>query len=252
MKLVSVILPYYKKKNYVRETIQSIVFQNYKNLEIIIIDDELSSESDEILSNLSSLDDRIVVLKNSKNLGAGLSRNKGIKYSNGEYIAFCDWDDIWQVNKISEQIKFMENNSINASFTSYNIVDKFNNIIGLRKAKERINFKKLQKSCDIGMSTVILEKSLINNTKIFFPSIKTKEDYVFWLKLSLRGVIFFGLNKTLSSWRKTEHSLSSNFIQKIFDGYKVYRIYLGYNFFKSVYRLLILSINFLLKNKYDF
>ena len=92
MSLVSIILPYYDKKEFIKETINSILNQTYQNFEIIIIDDELSDNSKEILDKVKNLDPRIIILKNLKNMGAGYSRNEGIKIAKGEFLAFCDCD----------------------------------------------------------------------------------------------------------------------------------------------------------------
>ena len=61
---------------------------------------------------------------NKKNLGPGLSRNKGLSISKGEFIAFCDADDLWNKDKLKIQIKFMESNKLNFSHTSYYVIDK--------------------------------------------------------------------------------------------------------------------------------
>ena len=80
MSLVSIILPYFKKKEYIKATINSILEQTYKNFEIILVDDEISDESKKILNEIKSLDERIILIKNFKNMGAGYSRNEGIKF----------------------------------------------------------------------------------------------------------------------------------------------------------------------------
>ena len=100
-------------------------------------------------------------------------------------------------------------------------------------------------SCDVGLSTVMIKKKLF--IKEFFPNLKTKEDYVLWLKLSKKGYIFYSLKENLVSWRQTSESLSSSLSQKLKDGYKVYRIYLKFSFIKSIYHLFLLSLNYLKK-----
>jgi teichuronic acid biosynthesis glycosyltransferase TuaG len=103
----------------------------------------------------------------------------------------------------------------------------------------------LIKSCDIGLSTVLIEKEALGSNK--FPDLKTKEDFVLWLKLLSKNIRIYGLDKELAIWRKNNNSLSSSLFQKIFDGYKVYNVYMKYNMIKSIYYLLCLSINFLKK-----
>ena len=243
MSLVSVIMPYYKKKAFIESSIQSILRQSYQNFQIIVIDDELSEESFEVLNRISALDKRINIKTNTINQGAGLSRNSAIKIASGEYIAFCDCDDLWRETKLDEQIKFMKEKNVDFSFTAYDIINENKNKIGFRKAKKLLSFNDLVKSCDIGLSTVVLKKKLLDNPNYKFVNLKTKEDYVLWLKLAKDGILLNGLNKNLVCWRKNKQSLSSSVIQKIADGYKVYNSYLKFNIFKSIICLLILSIN---------
>jgi len=189
MSLVSIILPYFDKKEFIKETINSILNQTYQNFEIIIIDDELSDNSKEILDKVKNLDPRIIILKNLKNMGAGYSRNEGIKIAKGEFLAFCDCDDLWDQNKLNKQLKFMKSFNICATHTSYNIINSFGKTTGIRKAISQLNYNDLLKSCDIGLSTVLLKKKLLDNFVVCFPNLKTKEDYVLWLKLSKKGLL---------------------------------------------------------------
>lgn len=247
MSLVSIIMPYYKKKYFVEDSIRSILSQSYQNFEIILINDEAEVQNNEFLKKIQNLDSRIKLIVNEKNLGAGESRNKAITYAKGDYIAFCDCDDLWKKTKLEYQLKFMNNYKVDFSFTGYEIINVKGKIIGSRKAEKIIDYNKLKRSCDIGLSTVILKKKFFENKKFQFANLKTKEDYVLWIKLAENKVRMFGLEEPLGSWRKSKESLSSSTLQKLFDGYKVYRIYLKYNVIKSLVYLFILSINFLLK-----
>ena len=246
MDLISVIIPYYKKKEYIISSINSVLNQTYKNLEIIIIYDDLNKEDLNLLKKIKKKDKRIKIYINKKNLGAGRSRNKGIKLSKGIFVAFLDSDDLWKKNKLKKQIFFMKKNEINASHTSYTIINSKNKLIGSRNAKD-MSYKLLLKSCDIGLSTVILKKEIITS-KIKFANIKTKEDYVLWLKITLNNNKIFALKDNLTKWRKLEDSLSSSSLQKIYDGYLVYRKYMNFNLLKSFGFLMLLSFNYFLKN----
>jgi len=246
MDLISVIIPYYKKKEYIISSINSVLNQTYKNLEIIIIYDDLNKEDLNLLKKIKKKDKRIKIYINKKNLGAGRSRNKGIKLSKGIFVAFLDSDDLWKKNKLKKQIFFMKKNGINASHTSYTIINSNNKIIGSRNAKD-MSYKQLLKSCDIGLSTVVLKKEIITS-KIKFANIKTKEDYVLWLKITLNNNKIFALKDNLTKWRKLEDSLSSSKLQKIYDGYLVYRKYMNFNLLKSFGFLMLLSFNYFLKD----
>ena len=239
-------MPYYKKESYVEDSINSILNQSYTDFEIILINDDI--EKKKFVDAFSNLDQRIRIIHNEKNLGAGLSRNKGIKSAKGKYIAFCDCDDLWKKNKLEIQLNFMKQFNLNFSFTSYDIIDENNNFISTRKAADNVNFNKLRNSCDIGLSTVILKKNIFDNDKYKFGNLKTKEDYVLWLKLAFDDIEMRGIDQNLTSWRKNKQSLSSSILQKLIDGYRVYRIYLGYGVIKSLFCLLVLSFNFIKKN----
>tara|TARA_B100002052_G_C15869609_1_gene594013 strand:+ start:295 stop:1041 length:747 start_codon:yes stop_codon:yes gene_type:complete len=247
MSLVSVIMPYYSKRSYVENSLKSVLNQSYKNLEVILINDDENLETKKFLQRISEKDIRIRLINNVKNLGAGKSRNKAIDVSNGEYIAFCDCDDLWKNTKLEKQLTFMKNSNLDFSFTAYEIINEKEDKVGYRKAKKIIEFENLLKSCDIGLSTVIIKKKLLESKELRFASLKTKEDYILWLKIAKKGTKLFGLNENLCYWRKVPNSLSSSTIQKIIDGYKVYRYYLDYSVLKSISHLFILSVNFLLK-----
>ena len=246
--LVSVIMPYYQKDLFLKNSVNSVLPQTHKNLELILVDDELSKKSSKLLKKLLIKDKRIKLIVNKKQSGAGISRNNGIKIASGKFIAFCDCDDLWSKNKIEKQLEFMRKNNSKFSFTSYKIINNTNKVIGHIKASKTLVYQDLLKSCDIGLSSVILEKNLLNKKKNFlFPDIKTKEDYILWLKLAKKGIGLFGLNEELTTWRKLNNSLSSSTLQKIKDGYRVYRHYQKFGIIKSLIFLILLSFNSVLK-----
>ena len=244
--LVSIIIPYYKKKEYILKTINSVLNQSYNNYEIIIIyDDENLSDLD-YLEKLFKLEKKIKIIKNSKTVGAGFSRNKGIENAIGEFIAFIDADDTWKKYKLEKQINFMKKKKLKFTHTPYEIIDKNDKVLGERISKNFEKVDDLIKSCDIGLSTVIIKKEIIDY-QTTFPNLKTKEDFVLWLKILKKNILISYFNETLSSWRKLDNSLSSSIIQKLIDAFKVYNYYMKFNFVKSLYYTICLSINYLKK-----
>ncbi len=240
-------MPYYKKSEFISESVNSILNQSLQKFEIIIIDDELSEESLRVLTDIKKIDTRIKVFRNDKNLGAGQSRNNAINLCVGEFIAFCDCDDLWKPQKLEKQIQFMSEFNLRFSFTSYEIINNQNLRIGFREAQNNLSFKQLRNSCDIGLSTVIIRKDVFNNDQFRFGKTKTKEDFILWLLLAKNGIEISGIKECLVSWRKNSNSLSSSNTQKIIDGYRVYRNYLHYSRVKSLFFVIILSFNFMLK-----
>ena len=246
MDLVSIIIPYYKKKRFINESVKSALSQNYKNTELIIVyDDNNKDDLDYLLKNFGK-NKKITIINNEKNLGAGLSRNKGIHLAKGKYIAFLDADDVWHESKVLKQIDFMKRFDFKISHTSYEIINESKEVLSCRKARNFFVYEELLKSCDIGLSTVIIEKEIINN-ELNFTNLKTKEDFVLWLKILKSGLVIGALDEHLSYWRKTRNSLSNSTLQKLKDGYRVYRTHMNYSIVKSIYLLLCLSFNYLLK-----
>ena len=243
--LVTAIIPYYRKERYFPETLKSVLKQKYKNIEIIIVyDDENKSDLNKIKS-LTKNNKKIKIFVNNKNIGAGASRNKAARYAKGKYLAFIDADDIWNKFKISAQIKFMKENKFDLSHTSYSIINEHGNLISKRIALKKLYYNDLLKSCDIGLSTVMIDRRKFLKYK--FSKNKTKEDYSLWLKLSKKKFIS-GLNKNLTLWRDSPNSLSSNIPQKLFDAFDIYYNQEKFNFVDSLFKVINLSINFLKKS----
>jgi len=244
--LVSIIIPFYKKKEYILKTVNSILNQSYTYYEIIIVyDDENLSDFDYLKKIFKSIN-KIKMIKNLQTIGAGHSRNKGMDNANGKFIAFIDADDIWKKDKLKNQINFMKKKNLKFTHTPYEIIDKNDKVLGERISRNFEKVDDLIKSCDIGLSTVIIKKEIIDHqTK--FPNLKTKEDFVLWLKILQKNISINYFNETLSSWRKLDNSLSSSVIQKLIDAFKVYNYYMKFNFIKSFYYTICLSINYLKK-----
>ena len=249
---VTIIIPYKNNLDYLFIALKSIFNQSYENFKILIVyDDEDKSDLSKIKKFLKTKATKkkilFKIIVNKTSLGAGYARNVGIKKSKSKYLAFLDSDDIWAKNKLKTQINYMEKNKILFSHTSYHVINANNKIISSRLAKKKIKFQDLIRSCDIGLSTVILKLSLLKRNKLLFPNIKTKEDYVLWLKIIKKIKTIRGINNKLTYYRKTKGSLSSNKLLSLINGYKVYKDHMNYGLSKSLIYLFILSVNSLKK-----
>src|SRR4029077_20706952 len=106
--LVSVVMPVYNGERYLKEAIESVLFQTYKNLELVVVDDGSVDARKTII--LSYSDSRIRLVENTKNSGIVFTRNKGLLAAQGEYIATLDCDDIALPDRIENQVNFLEKN----------------------------------------------------------------------------------------------------------------------------------------------
>ncbi len=243
--LISVIITYYKKISFIKSTLQSIFNQTYKNYEIIFVYDQKEKKDLAYIKKILSKFKKKKIIINNKNLGVAKSRNIAIKNAKGNYLAFIDADDIWKKNKLFTQLKFMKKNSCHFSFTSYAEIDESNKITKERKVLFDAYYTDLYKSNFIGLSTVMVHNKIFS--KIHFPNLTTQEDFALWLKLLRNGTKIKCLNKTLSFWRRTKNSLSSNSYRKLLDAFKLYYQYEKKNFIIAIFSVIVLSCNKIIK-----
>tara|TARA_B100001093_G_scaffold207128_1_gene199077 strand:+ start:1472 stop:2230 length:759 start_codon:yes stop_codon:yes gene_type:complete len=242
---LSIILPYFKKKKYIKQTLNSIIAQSFKRQELIIIYDQVDTSDIPYIKKILKNRIRYKIYKNNRNLGVGKSRNIGIKNSKGKFIAFCDADDLWHKKKSEIQLKIMQEKNLNFSHTDYDLINTGNKIIGRMKVKKILGYKDLLKSCDVALSSVIIRRSILNKS-LKFGYTKTKEDYSLWLRISKISEIY-GINKKLLYWRKTKNSLSSNILQKFYDAFNVYKQTENKNFLISFFYVFRLSTYYVIK-----
>lgn len=145
--LVSVIIPTYKRSDYLIRAVDSVINQSYKNIEIIVIDDNFP-DSEFRTSTLLKMEkyndnNQVVYIINESNMGGSLARNIGIENSNGDYITFLDDDDIYQNNKVQNQIRYMSEKDLDMSFTELKLMDNSNKLVDYREYSNLKGFDKI-------------------------------------------------------------------------------------------------------------
>lgn len=218
--LVSIIMPSYNTGKFIGETINSVIDQTYINWELIIVDDCSSDNTDEIVKNIE--DSRIVYLKNEKNMGAAVSRNRALREAKGKWIAFLDSDDLWKENKLEKQIKFMKDNNYYFTYTNYIEIDENGNQNGKKiTGPKRITKTGMFNYCWPGCLTVMYNAEKIGLIQI--EDIKKNNDYAIWLKVC-KKVDCYLLDESLAMYRKRRGSISSySYTVLIKWHYKLYR-----------------------------
>ncbi|RKR07169.1 teichuronic acid biosynthesis glycosyltransferase TuaG [Maribacter vaceletii] len=208
--LVSIITPSYNSEEFIAETINSIICQTYPNWELIIIDDASIDKTIDILHEFANKDSRIKYLRNEKNSGAAITRNKGLDNAQGRFIAFIDSDDIWSKSKLEKQVNFMIDNNIPISFTSYSLINEKS--VSLNKtirSVPSIDYNGYLKNTIIGMSTAMIDTNIVSKD-FRFVNIRTRQDTYLWITLLKKGHTAFGIDEILASYRVRKSSISAN------------------------------------------
>lgn len=199
---ISIITAVYNSDKFIEETIISVLGQTYSNWKWYIIDDCSTDETFNMISKFK--DNRIEYIKLDNNVGAARARNVGLKHVKTKYVAFIDADDTWNKNKLETQLRFMKDNNYAFTFTSYQIIGKKKPV----KIPDKLNYREYMKNTIIGMLTVMIDCSQINNLE--FVDVKKDHDSMTWAKILKKGVTAYGLNESLSQYRKVSGSISNN------------------------------------------
>ncbi len=202
--LVSVIVPTFNRKELLKETVESILSQSFANFELIIIDNMSEDGTKQYVENI--LDKRVKYLRNANGGIIAINRNLGIKNALGKYIAFCDDDDLWLPEKLSEQINVMESDADAAlCYTNAQSFKDVNIIIENKVFKKEYftsHYRKLLRGNVIPTSSVLLRREVTEIVGKFNENIRlmTVEDYDFWLRIAHQYKLIY-INLPLIKYR---------------------------------------------------
>jgi len=245
--LVSVITPTHNLSKFISQTIESALAQTYINFEMIIVDDLSGDNTKDIIRAYTEQDSRIKLIELKMNVGPALARNIAIKEAKGRYIAFLDGDDIWLPEKLEKQIKFMSDNALAFTYSSYYLMDEEGNSIGKFITKKNVSYYSLLKTNSIGCLTAIYDTNKIG--KNMMPSILKRQDYGLWLNILKEIKTARGILEPLAVYRLRKESVSSNKLIALKYVWKIYRDVEKLNIFTSIYYLCFYIYNGLRKYK---
>lgn len=201
--LVSVIIPTYKRNTTLERAIVSVEKQTYNNIEIIVVDDNAEflnyrEENKKIVAK----HDNVIFIENKKNLGGGLSRNEGIKYAKGEFIAFLDDDDEYLPEKIEKQYELYKklNNDNIAMIYCYANMIRVDNSSYLRKVDyEGVPLKENISDCIAATSWWFCPKNKLLEVGAF-EDISSRQDASLILKFLLKGYEIYRVPEILLNY----------------------------------------------------
>ncbi|WIM43915.1 glycosyltransferase family 2 protein [Methanosarcina mazei] len=209
---VSVIIPTYNRAHLIPRAIKSVLNQTYLDIEIIIVDDSSTDNTEEIVKDFK--DRRLKYIRHNINKGASAARNTGIRESRGKYIAFQDSDDEWFSNKLEKQIEAFADAPPEVGI----VYSGFYRIEANRKLylpsdqlslKEGNIHNELLKGNFVGTPTVLMKKECFRNQRYFNESLPALEDWELWIELS-KYYTFRYIKKPLLCSYSTPNSINLN------------------------------------------
>lgn len=183
--LISVVIPTHNRSLMLNRAIESVLKQTYSNLEIIIVDDASTDDTERLV--LQYEDPRISYIKIKDSKGANFARNTGVRSSNGEYVAFLDDDDIWFPNKLFLQVQMLKKNSkLGLVYTGIEVVTEGEDIRYSIKPKFNGDISKniLIDNCIGTTSTVVLRRKIFEKAGGFDEKLPQLQDYDLWIRVA--------------------------------------------------------------------
>lgn len=187
---ISVVIPSYNRKDFLKRSIDSAINQTKKPLEIIVVDDGSTDGTEAMIKS----DYDFVKFIKQKNKGVSAARNIGIKVSIGEWICFLDSDDEWKKDKLEKQINAMKSNPGYKFFHSNEIWIKNGLRINQKKKHKKYGgdiFDKCLDICRISPSSVMIDKTVFDEVGNFNEDLVVCEDYELWLRICDKYRVFF-------------------------------------------------------------
>ncbi len=207
---VSVVIPFFNEIAAAKRAILSALAQTHQNLDIIVVDDGSTDDPAE-LDLIAAADPRVRILRKT-NGGPASARNLGMKTATGEYVAFLDSDDTWAPEKITTQMRRMQEQGYLFSHTSYHVVHPERNLGPgtLRSGRLTGNvYPEIIGSCPIATPTVMIHRRLIEEGYAFPEEVRLGEDCLLWIDIAHKfPVLGLDLPMTTVEWSDTTAAIS--------------------------------------------
>lgn len=249
---ISVIIPTYNRASLIERALQSVLDQDYPDIEVIIVDDYSTDNTEDVVKSVN--DPRIRFIKHSHNKGANAARNTGIREASGDYIAFQDSDDEWMPGKLAKQIEVFKHAPADTGvvYTAFwRIEGNEKNYTPSRDVlmTDGYLFEELLKRNFITTQSILLKKACFEEVGLFDETMPRLQDWELLLRLSKRYPFFF-IDEPLVNVYHTSGSITSNqealtkalelLLEKHYGDFAKYRktlanfnCYIGQQFFLS-------------------
>lgn len=234
--LVSVITPTYNCGRFIAETIEAVQAQTYENWEMCIVDDCSTDDTKAVVEGYMAGDSRIKYYCLPENSGAAVARTKAMELAQGEYMAFCDSDDLWLPEKLERQLAFMAQTGYAFTCTAYEQIDEEGNSLNrVIKTVDKTDYNRLLLDCPVGNSTVMYNVGVMGKFQV--PNIRKRNDDALWLTMLKKEKYIRGMPDMLMRYRIRRNSISSNKLKVIKYHWILYRDIEHLSVFRSVFHI---------------
>jgi len=203
-KLVSCIIPTHNRSSLLKRVVDSVINQTHENLEIIIVNDGSSDDTEEVINQLKGKDPRIVSLVNEKPQGPSAARNKGIKIATGDFVAFLDDDDQWLPNRIADNLLFLKKYDVSLCAPTRG----YSNLLFRKCREELIKIKDFKKGTFLPTS-FLMGHSYVFKEIQFDEDLYVGEDWDLYIRIANKFKIAF-FNRALVIFNAGEHKKITN------------------------------------------
>lgn len=219
---VSVILPIYNSEKYIKESIESILNQTFKDFELLAIyDNGTTDNSPQILNQYSKFDNRVVPINIGNKTGIVNALNYGIAKSKGNYIARMDADDISYKERFEKQVEFLDKyidvDVVGTSIEIFGDIDDGSKLYNEDWFNKQFNFKSFEETekiflrgCAIAHPTAMIRKDKVMKIGGYREEYKESEDYDLWMRIIKSGGKIAKLKDKLLKYRMHEESKTNN------------------------------------------
>lgn len=207
--LVSVVIPTYNRSSTIIRCIESVIQQSYKNIEIIVVDDASTDNTESVIQKYITLNN-FNYLKLASNLGGAEARNIGINKSNGDYIAFQDSDDEWMLDKLEKQMLYFNQNDVDIVFSKIKRISNLGeSIFPKLNVIESLNMATLLQVNYIGTPSAVIKKQKLIEVSGFDKTLPRLQDWDLFIRLS-KNASFYMIPEVLCNAYLQDNSITNN------------------------------------------
>ncbi|MEZ3508726.1 MAG: glycosyltransferase [Lachnospiraceae bacterium] len=253
--LISIIVPVYRAADYIAEAVAMVQVQTWQAWELLLVEDCSPDNSVEVIRStlqreMESLSSggrrrelesrerpgirlieiytgaggqRITLICKEKNEGAARARNTGLSMAQGRYIAFLDADDVWHIDKLEKEMRFLQDRQAGFVFTAYEFGDEQARPTGkVVHVPAELTYRQALSRTVIFTTTVLFDRKKIPDGLLHMPVVES-EDTATWWQILREGYTAYGLDEVLAVYRRPAQSLSSNKITAVRRIWNLYR-----------------------------